>query len=169
MSNKQRTVTYLDTCVFLWFFNNPSDNQEAYERHIIVRTLLEEAERNERQILTSMYTKIEVAYLETESSIRKLEPDTIDRFDSVLDNVSLVSLVNVTHSVAQKAREVVRSTMVAPVKSIKPKDAIHVASALTYGATELFTYDEGLCKWNGNPAINNLTVCHPYVQNKPLF
>ena len=87
----------------------------------------------------------------------------------MLDNASLINLVNVTHTVAKKAREIVRNTMVAPVKSIKPKDAIHVASALVYGATELFTYDEGLCKWDGKPAIDKLTICHPYVQKKPLF
>ena len=172
MPNNDPPITYLDTTVFLWYFNKPRavdavTLEEAQERQVVARTLLEEAQQNKRKILTSIYTKIEVAFIDEEKSIKKLDPEAPAKMDALLNNISIVSLLNVSDSIAVKARDIVRMTAVSDTKTIKPKDAVHVASALIYGASELFTHDDGMCKWDYR--IEGLRICQPYLMQKPMF
>ena len=75
MANNDPPLTYLDTNVFVWFFNRPKAMggitlEEAQERQTIAKTLFEEAQRKERRIISSIYTKIEINFIDEEKTIR---------------------------------------------------------------------------------------------------
>lgn len=96
----------------------------------------------ELRVATSALTLTEVLYLRRVDGgpRRRLapqdEPRVIDLFQPVPPREFV--LVEVTRSIAERARELVWDL------SIEPKDAIHVASALLVRAPALFTSDEGL-------------------------
>ena len=141
--------------------------QEAKERQIIARPLFEEAQQKKRKILTSIYTKIEIAFIDEEATIKRLDPAAPEKIDALLNDTNIMSLLNVSNLVAEKARGIVRLTKVSDIATVKPKDAIHIASALVYGADELFTYDEGMCKWDSR--IEGLRICKPLPPQMPMF
>ncbi len=164
---------YVDACAFLWYFNKPVAThsitiQEAQDRQLRMELLFYYAEAKKLRVVTSVYTKIELSYTNEEVRIGKLKPEVPQLIDAVLDNNRVVRLISVSPTVTERAREVVRKTKFASGAIIKPKDAIHVASAIVYKADKLYTYDGGMLKWSGKAEVNGLTICQPDIE-LPLF
>lgn len=57
------------------------------------------AETKQLEVITSMYTKIEAAFINEETAIKKLINDVPQRMDTVFDNRSIMTLINVSHSI----------------------------------------------------------------------
>jgi hypothetical protein len=72
-----------------------------------------------------------------------------------------IVLKPLTRSIAELARDVVWDN------SIKPKDAIHIATAVTYKIGMFHTFDRGLTD-RGIINVNgfSLTMCQPYAQRQ---
>jgi predicted nucleic acid-binding protein len=106
-----------------------------------VEALLYAAHKGELQIVTSTVSVVEVAYAEKEKSGQALEPAKLQAIDDLM-HARGVALVEFYGQIAQLARAIVRESMTdASRKTVKPMDAIHVATALRLGIPAFYTYD----------------------------
>lgn len=173
MSRSLVDTIYVDTCAFLWYFNKPVATHSisirtAQDRQLMIELLLYHAEAKKLRVITSVYTKIELSYTNEEVRVGKLKPEIPRLVDAVLDNSRMIRLISVSPTVTEKARQVVRSTKFSSGAIIKPKDAIHVASAIVYRADKLYTYDGGMLKWNGKAEVDGLKICQPDIELPPI-
>jgi predicted nucleic acid-binding protein len=107
---------------------------------------LKRADQGEVLILTSALTIAEVLWMRGAPMIPQEKADIVRRFF----RRSYMRVRNVTRAVSESAQDLVWN------HGFKPKDAIHVATALDAGAFALETFDEGLLKKSGtigNPAL----------------
>jgi len=107
---------------------------------------LKRADQGEVLILTSALTIAEVLWMRGAPMIPQDKADIVRRFF----RRSYLRVRNVTRAVAENAQDLVWT------QGIRPKDAIHVATALDAGVAALETFDEELLKKSGtigNPAL----------------
>ncbi len=162
-SNNNIPRFYWDSNVFVSLLD---DEEECYsERAPIIATLLEEAENGRIEIYTSVFSMTEVAYLSVDKV--KLTDESLDKINSLWNPLSSpIKLVDVHQFITIKARDVLRKTLKnKEIPTLKPADAIHIATALDIGAHELHSYDQ---KMKRSAEILDLSVCEPYT-DKFLF
>ena len=125
-------LRYWDANAFLAYFQEEGGRVDSCE------AVLEEAEKGKLLIVTSALTLAEVLALR---GAKKLSPKpslkrkVIDFFKN-----EYISVQNVTREVAELARDLVWD------KGIKPKDAVHVASAIVAEVAAFETYDGPLIR-----------------------
>jgi predicted nucleic acid-binding protein len=123
-------------------------------------SIITAADEGELEIVTSAFTITEVLFPKGGVMIPAEHRTKVRNF---LRKKCFV-LVQVDRTVAELAQDLVWE------KGIRPKDAIHVASALRAGVYALETYDEGLVKKNGrvggSPALQNR---HPLAISGPSY
>ena len=151
---------YLDSCVFLAFFQNEPDRADD------VAELFEKALQKEVKLYTSVLSLTEVAFLEQERAKNLLDPLVEQRIADTFNEEGLVTLIENTKLVATDARKLVRKTMVDQGKTLKPPDAIHLASALRVGASVLHTYDDPLI---GHSNMHGIKIVPPPKAAISLF
>jgi predicted nucleic acid-binding protein len=130
-------LRYWDSVVFLAYFQEESGRVDSCE------AVLEAAEKGKILIITSALTLSEVLALRGAKRlppIPKLKTKVVDFFKN-----EYIAVQNVTREVAESSRDLVWD------HGIKPKDAIHVASAIAAGVTVFETYDRPLIR-RGNKA-----------------
>lgn len=133
---------YMDAGVFLALFNDEAERVKQCKQ------VLKAGERGEIQILTSSFTLVEVIHIKGREKLNKDKEEAISAF---FENDYIV-LVDVTRNLAESARQLIWQN-----PSLKPKDAIHAATAIFTEADELHTYDGDLLKLDqkiGNPPLN---------------
>jgi predicted nucleic acid-binding protein len=172
MPKESTPKLYLDTSVFLCYFNKPQEAddislEESQRRQRIVRSILEQSNGGLISLHTSVYSKIEIAFTEEEKQVKKLDEKVPELFDAVLNDEKIVQMISLSYVIADKARAIVRQTQVSNGKVIKPKDAIHVASAMVYKSDKLYTYDKGLILWSGK--MDGLVICQPELEQEPIL
>jgi predicted nucleic acid-binding protein len=86
--------------------------------------------------------------------------------------VSLAKMIEISRFVARDARDLIRTVVALPAGqsfpkgiSLKPLDAMHLASAKRRGLKEFHTYDTGLYKFDG---IFGMKIIRPVVPELPL-
>lgn len=107
---------------------------------------LKRADQGEVLILTLALTIAEVLWMRGAPMIPQDKADIVRRFF----RRSYLRVRNVTRAVAENAQDLVWT------QGIRPKDAIHVATALDAGVAALETFDDELLKKSGtigNPAL----------------
>ncbi len=119
---------YWDSDAFLGYFNEELDKQAACE------AVLAAAENGRILIVTSALTIAEVLWAKGHGKIDKSKRYLIEQFF----RQPYISVQNVTRHIAEYGRDVVWDF------GIRPKDAIHVATALTNKVPILNTFDKGL-------------------------
>lgn len=130
---------YLDTCVFLaWLKDEPNRWED-------VATLFEKSRNGDLRIATSSFTLVEVLNLKGYNS--PIPKEDRDAVEGLLDRewIQTFSLID---RVGKIAREAVWE------HGVKPKDSIHVATAIAYGIPLMYSYD--------NPLINRGTIETPF-------
>jgi predicted nucleic acid-binding protein len=135
------TIYWDSDCFLGWF------QEEAGKVDLCAGTI-ERAEQGEVLIMTSALTIAEVLWLRGGPRIPEDKATIIRRFF----RRSYVRIRNVTRAVAEDAQELVWRN------SIRPKDAIHVATALGVRANALETFDEFLLSQSG---VRGLTIRKP--------
>jgi predicted nucleic acid-binding protein len=116
---------YWDSNAFLaWLQNEPG-------RDAACRDTLHAAQRGDFLIVTSALTMAEVLWLRGAPRLTEDKADILNRFF----RRSCLRVVNVDRSVAQSAQRLVWKS------GIRPKDSIHLATALKYGCPVLETFD----------------------------
>lgn len=118
-------VVYVETSVFLAFFAGEA------ARGDLCKEILEEGRRQEKKIVTSAFTLVEV--LRGKPGTPKLE----DQIDNYFQHKWL-SIRQLERVLAIKARKLARKF------NLKAGDAVHLATAIDCGAGKLLTYDSDL-------------------------
>jgi predicted nucleic acid-binding protein len=112
---------------------------------------LKRADQGEVLILTSALTIAEVLWMRGAPMIPQEKADIVRKFF----RRSYIRVRNVTRAVSESAQDLVWT------HGIKPKDAIHVATALDAAAFALETFDDGLLKKSGLIGTPTLLIRKP--------
>lgn len=112
---------------------------------------IERAKAGDIVIVTSTLTLAEVLWMRGGPRIPEDKADKVRRFF----RHSYLGLWTVTRSIAEDAQDLVWK------QSMRPKDAIHVATALAAQCTILETFEEGLLKQTGKVGSPPLTIRKP--------
>lgn len=150
------TVNYIycDSCIFLAYFKAEPQRINTIEQ------LFEEVQTSpDRKLLTSVLTITEVSHVAEEKKQNLLISDWEDDLDEFWADSSLLDFVEFHEPMARKARQLIRQAL-SNGYTLKPVDAIHLASAKYAGVTEYFTYDTRLVKFS---ASIGLDIREPYV------
>ncbi len=116
---------YWDSCVYIDCIQRHPD------RHAVLDSIIEQAKSGDVVLVASALVLAEVSKLNDPNATREEEAKRILRF---FEN-DFIKVRNVTRSIAEHAADVTR------LHSIKPSDAIHVATALAAKCISLQTYD----------------------------
>ena len=127
---------YWDACAYLDFLRGGHPNQAH------LRAVLSDWEAGNVTLVTSTLTIAEVLYVPGVQPAVRLDEsrreDLIDLFRPSGDRK--LTLVELTRPIAEAARDLCWNN------GIRPKDAVHVASALAASCAVLHTHDEDLQK-----------------------
>jgi predicted nucleic acid-binding protein len=152
---------YWDANVFLSYLNDDP------ERFPILEAILEaiESSKNDR-IVTSVVSKVEVAWVAQEKLNRALSREEEARIDAMWNNPDVIEMVDFNDEIAVMARKAMREGMARGWK-LRTNDAIHLASAQWVAASELQTYDmKDFAKFS---ELLGLVICEPHVIQPKLF
>ena len=128
---------YWDANNFIYWLNAAAGYAELLE------DCLARSAAGELQIVTSNITIAEVAFSADEREARTLDPSIRSRILDLLLDPRRVELIPFDNTIALDAQSLVRAGMAAGA-SLKPADAIHLATALHVNVDELQTYDRQL-------------------------
>lgn len=145
-------LRYWDANTFLAYFQEEEGRVDACE------AVLEEAEKGKVLIVTSALTLAEVLALRGAKRLPPkpgLKKKVIDFFKN-----EYIAVQNVTREVAELARDLVWDN------GIKPKDAIHVASAIAADVAFFETYDKPLTR-KGNKCVKDIKFREPPPRKQP--
>ncbi len=155
---------YWDSSVFLSLLNGmPS-------RAPILRDIMAEIESDKDSfILTSSESMVEVAHVADEKTKSRLDPKVEALIDEMWAMDKIVKIIDNGPHIATIARTLVRDGI--PHKwTLRPKDAIHLASAHWYNKNvhrieEVNLYDKALFKYETMVGIH---ICEPHIQQMRL-
>jgi predicted nucleic acid-binding protein len=137
---EQLRRVYWDACVFLSYVDeDPGRVQD-------IQTLLDEARRGEIEIVTSTASIVEVAFGAAERSQSALSEETEAKINRLWEPASPVNMVEFHTLIAEAAQKLMRSG-VPEGWSLKPMDAVHLATARRMRVDAFHTYDDRLKKW----------------------
>src|SRR5665213_770416 len=139
-------LIYWDSNAFLGWL------QEESTKVDLCKGTLERADAGEVLIVTSALTIAEVLWLRGGPRLTKDKAEILRKFF----RRSYIRVRNVTRTISESAQDLVWNN------DIKPKDAIHVATAFDANAPFLETFDEGLLKKSG------IIGAPPLVIRKPI-
>lgn len=146
--SKTKTFYYADSCVFIAYFNNESDRAD------ICNDLFTEVVNNPSvQLITSVHTLVEVAHVKAEKDHGRADPSALELIEAVWTNTRLLEIAEYSEHIARLARDVRRGGL-SDGRSLKPSDAVHLATAKFVRAERFFTYDTKLDayeSWFGQP------------------
>jgi predicted nucleic acid-binding protein len=144
-------LIYWDSDAFLgWLQSEP-------EKMKLCQGTIELAESGDAIIITSALTLAEVLWLRGGPKIPKEKAEILGRFF----RKSFIRVRPVTRSIAEAAQHVVWNN------GIRPKDAIHVATALDAKSPTLETFDEGLLGKSGTVGTPALIIRKPMPPRSP--
>lgn len=138
---------YWDSDPFLGWLQNEVDKAE------LCKGTIERAEAGEVLLVTSALTLAEVLWQKGSPKLAQDKLTTLRKFF----RRSYVRVVNVTRTIAEEAQEVVL------LNGIKPKDAIHVATAVSLKIPILETFDKDLIGKSGLVGSSPLTIRKPLL------
>ena len=128
-------AVYWDASVFLSYVNGET------ERLTMIDTLLDESRNGDFTIVTSTLSITEVAFAEMEKTQQALDPDVERAIDALFSDREVVTLIEFHEVIARGARRLMRRALTSG-RSLKPADAIHLATAVQHGARVVHTYDD---------------------------
>lgn len=160
-------TVYWDACVFHAIFGSEKDRVQACMR-------IEKAAQNgEVQIYTSAATLVECVWVKTitdpTGKLNKLSPDHEKVITGYFQR-SYITIINCDRNISEAARKLLWQ-----YPHLKPKDAIHVASAIAQQVEAMHSYDnDDLVKLDGKIGNPPLKICNPgddtrFITQGPLF
>jgi predicted nucleic acid-binding protein len=141
-----KPILYWDACVPLSYINGHTDRLPDIEG-------LMQRSGKDFQIITSILSITEVAFANVEQGQKKLDPEQEEKISKLWRFGSPIQLVELFQLITEKARTLMR-TAITKGWSLKPADAIHLATADHYQVTQFHTYDPALAKYK------EITVTH---------
>ncbi|MCL4253389.1 MAG: type II toxin-antitoxin system VapC family toxin [Anaerolineae bacterium] len=127
---------YCDSCVFLAYLN------AEVGRVAILDKLFENIKHDSTsKLITSTLTIAEVTHTQSEKNKRTLKIDLEKRLDKFWSDENLREVVDVNEIIVREARRLIRLA-IQEGYSLKPPDAIHLATAQLLKVTKFITYDD---------------------------
>lgn len=147
-------TVYWDACVFHALFS------EEKGRVDVCRKIIGAAQRDEIHIYTSAITAVEVVWLK---NLDRMSPKHEQTIQKVFEH-KFIRIVTCDRGMAAEARRLLWQ-----YPKLKPKDAIHVASAISQTVDVMHSYDDDdlvkpLSGKIGNPPMK---ICHPEYTEPP--
>lgn len=136
---------YWDSDCFLAIFQNEAGKVDQCDG------VIERAERGDVLIVTSALTIAEVLWMKNAPKLPEEKSELVRKFF----RRSHIRIYNVTRHIAEASQQLVWEN------SIKPKDAIHVATAIDLMADALETFDKGLISKSGKVGRPLLLIREP--------
>ena len=140
MTDPSGRVYYWDADVCLSYFAATPGRLPTLD------ALLVSAGAGEIEIVTSVITISEVAFVEAGRTRRRLDPAVEAAMDALWG--SSIRLVEVSSIIALSARGLVRTSIAAGPR-LKPMDTIHLATAESLHVAAMHTYDRALHQLSG--------------------
>jgi predicted nucleic acid-binding protein len=135
---------YWDACAFLGWLREEQDKVEGCGK--VIRA----AEAGKLQIVTSALTLAEVLWVKGKNPVPESDRELVrDLFRN-----SWIVLYQLDRTIGEKAQEVVWK------HGVKPKDSVHVATAMDAGVERLETFDGKLLSLSGI-GQPSLTIAEP--------
>ncbi|MCH7983151.1 MAG: PIN domain-containing protein [Chloroflexi bacterium] len=130
---------YWDASCFSSYINGHAGRVDTLD------SVLEEARTSKGglEVVTSVVSRVEVAYSLQEDQQRQLSDDEEARIAKFWADNSVVKTVELYDLIVDEARGLIRQVMPSRLR-LKPMDAIHLATAKRLGVREIHTYDK---KW----------------------
>jgi predicted nucleic acid-binding protein len=148
---------YWDSGVFCAYFNDESDRADVVEK------LLNDGVDGRLTIITSSFACVEVLKMKDHTHLSKKDENTISDFFEY----PFIKMVDATRAVCESARHLIWKH-----HGLKPKDAVHMASAMAYVEREyldvLFSYDTDFLSLDG-ALTQKFHIKEPYIEQLPLF
>jgi predicted nucleic acid-binding protein len=145
---------YWDSSCFLaWLKPEP-------ERFDICREVIRAAEKGEVQIVTSTISLTEVIKLNKGPIVL---PVSVEKTISDFFKQEYIVLVQLTRFIAESARSLIWS-----YPSLRPKDAIHAATALYAGIVDLDTFDKDFLPLDGQIGAQHMKISEPHMPQREL-
>lgn len=151
MGKKSPESFYWDACAFLAFFKKEKGWQDCEET-------LRSAEARECRIVTSALSITECLWPAGKKRVERSEQDALDGFFEADHFV----ILNVDRFLAADAQQIVWK------HDVKPKDAIHVVTALKADVDEMHTFDKHLLGLSGLPSVRGMKICKPGARQKRI-
>jgi predicted nucleic acid-binding protein len=150
---------YWDACVFLSGINaNP-------ERLPIVEGILDDCDQGKAEVYTSILSIAEVAFAETEKSNKTLDEATRKKIDKLWLPPSPIKLIEIHEFVLWDARDLIRKA-IENGTTLKPADAIHLATANRLPVDAIHTYDDKLANHKG---LAKCSILPPAITDRFVF
>lgn len=152
-----KEVFYWDANAFSGFLNEEAGKVELCE------PVLKEAEKGNVLIVTSALTIAECLFIRQGPKLPPEKREVVEKFFKA----DYIAVRNVTRHIADLARDVFWD------HNIKPKDAVHVATAAFFKVPVLHTFDEPLISKSGlvvdlpGGSKHSVHIKKPHVSHQP--
>ena len=159
MTNRPSQV-YLDANVLIAFVANEQD------RAGVVAAVLGDARDKKIELFTSVLSIAEVAFIST--NLAGVDPlGSEEAIDQLWVPASPINVMEVSTRVAREARGIIRRSKSLTLRTVKPPDAIHLASAVTGQCDRFFTYEDESTRdqWQ---SLTGLSVTEPFLDEPRL-
>lgn len=159
MTNRPSRV-YLDANVLIAYVANEQD------RAGVVAAVLGDARDEKIELFTSALSIAEVAYISTDQ--HGVDPlGNEEAIDQLWIPASPINVMDVSIRVARDARTIIRQSRSSSTRTVKPADAIHLASATINECDCIFTYERESTRiqWR---ALIGLSVTEPILDEPRL-
>ena len=152
---------YWDANVFLSYINNDPD------RFPVLEAIFEAVETSKSErIVTSVLSKVEVAWVAHEKLNRVLSRVEEEHIDEMWNNPEVIEFIDFSDEIALMARKLMREGVTRGWK-LRTNDAIHLASAQWVKAIELQTYDlKDFAKFS---ELIDIPISEPHTIQPKLF
>lgn len=135
---------YWDSCVLLSYIN------AIPARLPTIEELLRLSRAGEVELISSVLSQVEVAFAASEKRGQALDPEVEEQIIELWAPGSPITPVEFFELIADRARGLMRQAITQGWGSLKPADAIHLATAQQLEVDEFHTYDGDLHKWDGH-------------------
>lgn len=155
-------LLYFDSCVFISYIDAEAGRVDVVEA--IFDAVLKSDGKT--KIVTSTITVTEVAFGAHEKAQKILDTQAEEKIDKLWTDPTVIALIEFHEGIARRARELMREGLTLGW-SLKPADAMHLASAHLLNVVEFHTYDhQRLAKYA--PLIG-CPIVEPYTEQPRLL
>ena len=149
---------YWDACVFLSAINGNDD------RVHIIEAILEDCDLGNVEVYTSMLSITEVAFAEAEKATKILNSEVEKNIEALWLPPSPIKLVEIHEFVLRDARKLMRLAIEKGF-SLKPADAIHLATSQRLDINAIHTYEP---RWFKYQDIISRKITFPSTERLPF-
>jgi len=161
-----RPIFYWDTCLFIAWIK---DEQRPSGEMDGVREVIAQARKRDAIIMTSVLTNVEVLASNLPVGLEGLFSGLMKRIEQKSIDIKIAKLA---HDIRDYYT---RKSLEFDGKTLSTPDALHLATAIIYRATEFHTFDGsngrrtlGLLPLSKNVAGHALNICKPVARNPEL-